>query len=97
VGKSDDVTEGFSNGKQKVTLTTAFHHIRAAYGYTDEYILTKTVDWITDALCKITDSKVEDWELEAALHGAKLRKSGVKEKKEDASHEDLKKVGIKFG
>lgn len=66
-----------------------------AYGYTDEYILTKTMEWLNDATVRIFEGKTEQLKLEAALHGAEMKEKPKEDA--EAEPEKLEEVGISLG
>lgn len=71
--------------------------MRAAYGYTDEYLLDRTPEWIDDAVKRVLEEQHDEHLIIAALHGADVSKMQKPDEMHVADSKELRKVGIGGG
>jgi hypothetical protein len=97
MGKSAETPEGVESDPELEFLLQAFHEIRMAYGYTDEYILTKDREWLQDTLDRIFDSDLNEYKRAASVHGIDPKEIGAKQEDvPEPTEGQLREVGIKF-
>ena len=73
--------------------------MREAYGYSDEYILSKTPEWLNDALERIFKNRLDALKTEGKMHGVTFEDADedFTEEPKDADDADLREAGLSLG